>query len=491
MTAATISRYRRHVSSVWLLGYGLWWAVYYSGAIHGSLWVTLPQEEPFSGRAQLLLLSVPFGVMLVLLLLARRWLAPLHERRGLLLGFAVATGISLALTSFGEMPFAGFAGGMAATWLPQATAALMAVAWGELYGAAGARRACLGLCGSLLVGLGLAGVVRATGDVAPLSGAVFLAFCPWLSMAALLRAWKTVPLPPFDRVVQRGPFRMPSTVALAMFTSFFTVGFMVSLTTPRAHLGSNSWLGSAIAVAAIALLMLWQTRSRRDFAVRGVAWPVILYLAAAFVLLPIASYGFSRDAALPGSALLSVLWVTTSASIVFRAPAPAVAVMSWNQLLSLAGVALGGIASSALLTGAVLSDPQLAVIAVGVVSLLVLGSYPALRRSAVETCWGLLPKRQSGASRSPEDYVAERCAQVAETYGLTPREREVLVLLARGMRADEIAGSFTVSEATVRTHIKRIHEKLDVHSQPQLMRMIVFDGPAEASAEPGAGAPLS
>jgi hypothetical protein len=188
MTTAAISRYRRHASSIWLLGYGLWWAVYYSGAIHGSLWVTLPQEEPFSGRAQLLLLSVPFGLMLVLLLLVRKWLAPLHERRGLLTGFAVATGISLALTSFGEMPFAGFAGGMAATWLPQATAALMAVVWGELYGAAGARRACLGLCGSLLVGLGISAVVRATGDVAPLSGAVFLAFCPWLSMAALFRA---------------------------------------------------------------------------------------------------------------------------------------------------------------------------------------------------------------------------------------------------------------------------------------------------------------
>jgi DNA-binding CsgD family transcriptional regulator len=490
MTTATISGFRRRASSFWLLGYGLWWAVYYSGAIHGSLWVTLPQHEPFSGRAQLILLSVPFGLMLALLLLVRKKLAPLHERRGLLMGFAVATGISLALTSFGEMPFEGFAGGMAATWLPQATAALMAVVWGELYGAAGARRACLGLCGSLLVGLGIATLVRAAGDVAPLSGAVFLAFCPWLSMAVLFRAWKKVPLSPVDRVVQRAPFRMPSTVALATFTSFFTVGFMVSLTTPRAHLGSNSGLASALVVAGIALVVLWLTRSRRALEIPQLAWPVLLFLAAAFMLLPVASYGFSRDAAVPGSALLSVLWVTTSAYISARVPAPAVAVMSWTQLLSLAGVALGGIASSALLTGAVLSAPQLAVIAVGVVSLLVLGSYPALRRSAIETCWGLLPK-QPAASRSPEDYVEERCAQVAETYGLTPREREVLVLLARGMRADEIAESFTVSEATVRTHIKRLHEKLDVHSQPQLMRMIVFDSPAGAAAEQGVDAPRS
>jgi DNA-binding CsgD family transcriptional regulator len=479
MTARALSGLRRRSSSLWLVGFGFWWTVYYSGATHGHLWIKLPQEGPFSQRAQLILLSVPFGLMLVALLAFRRRLAPLHERRVLLTGFAVLTGVSLALSAFGEMPFDGVAGGLTGTWLPQAAGAVMVVVWGELYGAAGARRACLGLCGSLLLGLGLSAVLRATADVAPMSAAVVLAFCPWLAVVTLFKAWKSVPLAPVDLAAAVKPFRMPPIVVLAMFTSWFTIGFMVSLTTPRAHLGTASWLGSALAVTGIALVMVWVTRAGRGFDFRKLFWPIVIYLAIAFMLLPIASYGFSRDVAVPGSALLTVLWITTSAYMCRRAQAPAIAVMGCNQLLNLAGVVLGGLACSALLSGAVLSAAQLTVVGIGAVSLLVLGSYPMLRRSGTDSVWGLRPDVGQAPSLSPEQIVAQRCAELAAARGLTPREQEVLVLMAQGMRADQIAERFTVSEATVRTHIKRLHEKLDVHSQPELMRMVVFQPAGE------------
>lgn len=48
---------------------------------------------------------------------------------------------------------------------------------------------------------------------------------------------------------------------------------------------------------------------------------------------------------------------------------------------------------------------------------------------------------------------------------LAPREREVLDLLARGMRVAAIAQRFVVSEATVRTQVKSILRKLEVNSQ--------------------------
>ena len=43
---------------------------------------------------------------------------------------------------------------------------------------------------------------------------------------------------------------------------------------------------------------------------------------------------------------------------------------------------------------------------------------------------------------------------------LTPREREVLRLLAVGLRGDEIAGRLSISSLTVRTHVKHVMEKL-------------------------------
>jgi DNA-binding NarL/FixJ family response regulator len=50
---------------------------------------------------------------------------------------------------------------------------------------------------------------------------------------------------------------------------------------------------------------------------------------------------------------------------------------------------------------------------------------------------------------------------------LTPRELEVLRLVGRGLSNGEIAGSFTLSEATVKTHVARIFAKLDLRDRAQ------------------------
>jgi len=77
--------------------------------------------------------------------------------------------------------------------------------------------------------------------------------------------------------------------------------------------------------------------------------------------------------------------------------------------------------------------------------------------------------------------ASEQPAALAE---LTPRELEVLRLLARGLSNGEIARELVLGDATVKTHVARVFQKLDLHDRAQAVVLAYETGlviPGEAA----------
>lgn len=71
-----------------------------------------------------------------------------------------------------------------------------------------------------------------------------------------------------------------------------------------------------------------------------------------------------------------------------------------------------------------------------------------------------------------DDYLEARCRELGRSHSLTSRETEILSQLAKGRDGKFIQNEYVLSYNTVKTHIKHIYSKLDVHSRQELIDLV-------------------
>lgn len=74
------------------------------------------------------------------------------------------------------------------------------------------------------------------------------------------------------------------------------------------------------------------------------------------------------------------------------------------------------------------------------------------------------------------EILEKRAPETKGANKLTPREQEVLKLLAHGKTNREIAGELHVAEVTVRFHLRNIYSKIEVCTRTAAVRWAMQHG---------------
>lgn len=203
------------------------------------------------------------------------------------------------------------------------------------------------------------------------------------------------------------------------------------------------------------------------------AFVLVGYLLALLVVGP----GSSLAPALlvGGSMCFTLLTWFALCAAARRSAIDAVATLAWGLAVDYAGILAGALialasgVSEAGGAGTVVARTVVVVILTVVVLYVV-----ATRRtfSFDETIEGIVSETPEVVAH-PVDDLAARCAQMVAERSLTQREADVFALLARGNNAAHIEDELCISHNTVKYHARNIYRKLGVHSQQELIDLLV------------------
>ena len=82
-------------------------------------------------------------------------------------------------------------------------------------------------------------------------------------------------------------------------------------------------------------------------------------------------------------------------------------------------------------------------------------------------------EEESDATERLHTLIAQRCEDLADAYGLSPRERDVFACMARGRTRAGIQEDLVLSGNTVKTHVAHIYAKLGVHDRQEMMALLL------------------
>ena len=147
---------------------------------------------------------------------------------------------------------------------------------------------------------------------------------------------------------------------------------------------------------------------------------------------------------------------------------PATWVVAWPTCCLMLGQLVGG-ASTSVLVQQPDSAYWIQITATIVSFVMLMAALLMLSNRNLTTGWGIA---RPASAISPDGAIESVSQLLTVENNLTPRESEILALLARGRNRKFISEDLVVSEETIKSHVYSIYRKLGIHSQQELLDMV-------------------
>lgn len=263
-----------------------------------------------------------------------------------------------------------------------------------------------------------------------------------------------------------------SRVFACLFVFSLVGGFLLRFSQVEGAMGTTA-ANVVVLLAAWAYCSVSKSPRRMDSLVLA----CVLLIAGGFLLVPVQSVGpLATGTIAVGNTvynLVANLMVLTLAS---RNGLAALVVVGWSKVWATLGTTVGANVGAVVKAGA-FGDGGFVASALMAVLLLAFVLFGLRDFSFDDTIAGIEPARVP--EPLPEKGAADidlNCARLARECNLTAREAQVLHMLARGRNNSYIQDELTLTRNTVKSYIKHIYTKLDVHSQQELIDRVTGEG---------------
>lgn len=410
------------------------------------------------------------AAILLTLAFSARKIAPLYDKKSAYLLAGGCLSVS-AFLNFASIPLPAYALplGITAVMLGALGIALIILLWSELFSCLNPLRVGLYFSGGLIVGVLILWLFK--GLALP-----WLCVCtcliPLLSLYCLRQAYAQLSTEEHPHATW-GHYTFPwKPIAIVALFSF---SYGLCETLFQTTLGIHSGLGCVVAALIVyASVNIQRIDFKYSLVYQLAGVSMILSLLPLSGAVPLWSQ-ICEFLALAGYTFALIAIMVILSNISYQYGVNAVWLFGIERAVRLLSVQ-GGLELSHILntlnTPSMLGSSRL-LINVFIAIMIVLAMRFFLSEKQLTSPWGAVLKgRSDNDATSVQNRIGEKCNEVAKAFNLTPREAEIMLLLANGKKPAQIEQQLYVASSTVKTHIKHLYQKLDIHSRKDLFDLL-------------------